>query len=252
MKYIAGYPWVTHSCNSTPVQRFGTRTVWVHRNLYPARTPNFRSVPIPDPVSMGIGMKPVPVPIPALLVPILFYEWAKWPLNNDAMLCLTSYRRVSTWNMQAFSISPYTNTRYAQTAQTSADPEDPDFGLWTPGSEAWSIRIATKIVSLGPWVMPYPSKKFRQNPFTSLRVIRRTDRQTDHTENITSFFGGGNNALQHDNKMMSKLFCIISASLSISIASGALSLMVQNIRPYHLSVRKCELWQNGWLDPDAV
>jgi len=27
--------------------------------------------------------------------------------------------------------------------------------------------------------MPYPSKKFRQNPFTSLRVIRRTDRQRD-------------------------------------------------------------------------
>jgi len=25
---------------------------------------------------------------------------------------------------------------YAQRAQTSADPEDPDFGLWTPGSEA--------------------------------------------------------------------------------------------------------------------
>ena len=23
-----------------------------------------------------------------------------------------------------------------QRAQTSADPEDPDFGLWTPGSEA--------------------------------------------------------------------------------------------------------------------
>jgi len=44
--------------------------------------------------------------------------------------------------------------------------------------------------------MPYPSKKFRQNPFTSLQVIRRTDRQTDRqtdrTENITSFFGGGN------------------------------------------------------------
>jgi len=38
-----------------------------------------------------------------------------------------------------------------------------------------------------------PYKKFRQNPFTSLRVIRRTDRQTDRTENITSFFGGGNN-----------------------------------------------------------
>jgi len=45
--------------------------------------------------------------------------------------------------------------------------------------------------------MPYPSKKFHQNPFTSLRVIRRTDRQTnrqtDRTENITSFFGGGKN-----------------------------------------------------------
>jgi len=44
--------------------------------------------------------------------------------------------------------------------------------------------------------MPYPSKKFRQNPFTSLRVIRRTDKQTDRqtdcTKNITSFFGGGN------------------------------------------------------------
>jgi len=27
-------------------------------------------------------------------------------------------------------------TRRTQRAQTSADPEDPDFGLWTPGSEA--------------------------------------------------------------------------------------------------------------------
>ena len=41
------------------------------------------------------------------------------------------------------------------------------------------IRIAIKIVSLGRWAMPYPSKKFRQNPFTSLRVIRQTDRQTE-------------------------------------------------------------------------
>jgi len=43
--------------------------------------------------------------------------------------------------------------------------------------------------------MPYPSKKFRQNPFTSLRVIRWRDRQTDRTKNITSFFGGGNNSV---------------------------------------------------------
>jgi len=28
--------------------------------------------------------------------------------------------------------------------------------------------------------------------------------------------------------------------------------MVQKIRLSHLSVRKSELWQNGWLDPDAV
>jgi len=66
------------------------------------------------------------------------------------------------------------------------------------------IQIAIKIVSLGPWAMPYPYRKFRQNPFTSLRVIQRTDRQTDRqidgqrdrqtdwTKNIT-FFGGGNN-----------------------------------------------------------
>ena len=27
-------------------------------------------------------------------------------------------------------------TRSTQRAQTSANPEDPDFGLWTPGSEA--------------------------------------------------------------------------------------------------------------------
>jgi len=37
-----------------------------------------------------------------------------------------------------------------------------------------------------PRAMPYPSKKFRQNLLTSLRVIRRTDRQTDRTKNITS------------------------------------------------------------------
>jgi len=29
-----------------------------------------------------------------------------------------------------------TETRSTQRAQTSADPEDLDFGLWTPGSEA--------------------------------------------------------------------------------------------------------------------
>ena len=28
------------------------------------------------------------------------------------------------------------NKKCTQREQTSADPEDPDFGLWTPGSEA--------------------------------------------------------------------------------------------------------------------
>jgi len=31
---------------------------------------------------------------------------------------------------------PHNKTRSTQRAQTSADLEDPDFGLWTPGSEA--------------------------------------------------------------------------------------------------------------------
>jgi len=48
---------------------------------------------------------------------------------------------------------------------------------------------------------------------------------------------------------------IISASLSISIASGA--LMLRNIRLDHVSVGwsvgpQSVLWHNGWLDPDAV
>ena len=43
---------------------------------------------------------------------------------------------------------------------------------------------------------------------------------------------------------------VVSALLWISIASRA--LMVQNVCLAHLSVRKSELWQNSWLDPDAV
>ena len=75
---------------------------------------------------------------------------------------------------------------------------NPDFGL----SDSWVrtvIQIVTKIYLLGPWGMPYPSNKFRQNPFTTFSVIRRTDRQTDkqtdRRENITSFFGGSNNTV---------------------------------------------------------
>jgi len=58
------------------------------------------------------------------------------------------------------------------------------FGFRTLDSRIRSmIRIVTKILSLGPWAMPYPSKKFHHNPFTSLWVIRRTARQTDRQTN---------------------------------------------------------------------
>jgi len=64
------------------------------------------------------------------------------------------------------------------------------------------IRITTKIVPLGPSAMPNRYKKFR----------RRTDRQTDHTQNITSFFGGGNNLLndQECSKLGPMLPCIFT------------------------------------------
>jgi len=54
---------------------------------------------------------------------------------------------------------------------------------------------------------------------------------------------------QH-KKTVASFGSIISASLSISIVSGVLMLL--NIHVAHLSVRTCELWQNGWLDPDAI
>jgi len=41
--------------------------------------------------------------------------------------------------------------------------------------------------------MPYPSKKFRQNPFTFFSVIRRTDRQTDKQTEVKTYGGGNHN-----------------------------------------------------------
>jgi len=57
------------------------------------------------------------------------------------------------------------------------------------GMDSW-IRIVTQIELIGPWAMPYPSKKFYQNPFDnffSYPTDRQTDGQTDRSENITSF-----------------------------------------------------------------
>jgi len=61
-------------------------------------------------------------------------------------------------------------TRYAQKPQTSADPEDPDFGLWTPGSEAWSGSPPKLYHLVLEQCNALPLQKLRQNPFTSLRV----------------------------------------------------------------------------------
>ena len=57
------------------------------------------------------------------------------------------------------------------------------------------IRIATKIVSLGPSAM-LPLQKISSKSvhmFASNPTDRQTNRQTDRTKNITSFFGGGKN-----------------------------------------------------------
>ena len=55
---------------------------------------------------------------------------------------------------------------------------------------------------------------------------------------------------QQQQQQHNHWYYFISMSLSISIASGALMLL--NIHVAHLSVRTCELRQNGQLDPDAV
>ena len=53
----------------------------------------------------------------------------------------------------------YRNKKCTQRAQTSADPEDPDFGLWTPGSEAWS-GSPPKLYYLVLEPCPTPPKNF--------------------------------------------------------------------------------------------
>ena len=59
------------------------------------------------------------------------------------------------------------------------NPVNADFGLRTPGSGRWS-GSSPNLNSLVPQPCPTsPSKKFRQNPFTTFSVIRRTDKQTN-------------------------------------------------------------------------
>jgi len=76
-------------------------------------------------------------------------------------------------------------------------------------SDSWIrtvIWIVTKTEHIGPWAMPYPSKKFRQNPFRTFSVIQRTDGQTDRSENITSFGGGNKPELVSHSQQVLKPF----------------------------------------------
>ena len=72
------------------------------------------------------------------------------------------------------------NKKCTQRAQTSADPEDPDFGLWTPGSEAWSgspPKLYQLVLEPCPTLQKISSKsvqKFASNP-----MERQTDKQTN-------------------------------------------------------------------------
>jgi len=78
-------------------------------------------------------------------------ELARWRHGQLLYVFMTS-----TWHsvehMQQQEI-------YAQRAQTSADPEDPDFGLWTPRSEAW-FGSPPKLYHLVLEPCPTPPKNF--------------------------------------------------------------------------------------------
>jgi len=73
--------------------------------------------------------------------------------------------------------------------QLVSNTEDPDFGLWTPDLKrdpdrhqnfiTWSLSYALPLQKISSKSV----HKFASNP---------TDRQTDRTKNVTSFFGGGN------------------------------------------------------------
>ena len=57
-----------------------------------------------------------------------------------------------------------------------------NFGLLDPNGDPDRHQNG-KIELIGPWAMPYSSKKFCQNPFTTFSVIRRTDKQSDRQTN---------------------------------------------------------------------
>ena len=99
-----------------------------------------------------------------------------------------SWRRLGRWHVPPTG-NERERERERERAQTSTEKwiRISDFG--TPGSGRWS-GSSPKLNSLVPGPCPTPSKKFRQNPFTTFSVIWWTDRQT---EVKTTSFGRGNN-----------------------------------------------------------
>ena len=69
------------------------------------------------------------------------------------------------------------------------NPVNPDFGLRTHGSGRWS-GSSPKCIPLVPGPCPTPPKMSSKSVHNFFSYP--TDRQTDRSENITSFFGGGN------------------------------------------------------------
>jgi len=68
-----------------------------------------------------------------------------------------------------------------------------DFRLQTPGSGRWS-GLSAKFNLLVPGPCPTTPRNFVKIRSQLFQLSNgQTDRQTDRSENITSFFGGGNN-----------------------------------------------------------
>jgi len=69
------------------------------------------------------------------------------------------------------------------------------------------IRIVTKIELIGPWAMPYPSKKVRRTPFTTLLFqlsdVHTINIQTDRTKNITGLPDPDSDVDRHQNVIIS-------------------------------------------------
>ena len=120
-------------------------------------------------------------------------------------------------------------------------PARPVAACWTSSgrtASTWRRRPppGTRVQLREPWKAE--TRNVDPPPSRSSRITRRTGVSCGETAWV---------CLLAADRIIKKIRAalIISASLSISIARGA--LMVQNIRLAHLSVRKSELWQNGLL-----